>query len=315
MNEFHLIFQAVLPVFVVLATGFAVRRLNWFSETADAGILRLLVQVLIPCLVLDSVLGSTAVADPKNVLLAPLTGFGTVALGVFAGLLVAKVLPTEHRVTRNTFAFTVAVYNYGYMPIPLAMSLFDQSTVAVLFVHNWGVEMALWLLGLPLLAGLNPRQQWRKVLSPPLLAIMLGVLLNLSGGEQLVPAFVREAAHLLGQCAIPLGMLLIGATLADQVRGMNWSQGLRVMGFAVLLRLGVLPILFLVGAWLLPLGAELKRVVLLQAAMPAAVFPIVMARHYGGDVVTAIYVVASTTLLSLVTMPLWIQFGLKWLHP
>lgn len=315
MREFGAIFQVVLPVFLVLAAGFCVRRLDWLSVRADVSLLRLTVNALIPCLVVDSVLGNPAAAVPNNLLVAPLMGFGTVALGVVAGMLTAKTWRAESRTTRNTFAFTVAIYNYGYLPIPLALSLFDQSTVAVLFVHNWGVELALWLLGLPLLTGLDPRRQWHKLFSPPLVAIVLAVLLTLSGGDRFVPAFARQTAHLLGQCAIPLGMLLIGATLADQVHGLKWAEGLRVMSCAVVLRLGVLPVVFLTLIWLLPLTPELRRVVILQAAMPAAVFPIVMARHYGGDVVTAIRVVVSTTLLSLITMPVWIQLGLKWLSP
>lgn len=315
MRELSTIFQAVLPVFAVLATGFVVRRLNWLSANADLSLLRLTVNVLIPCLVVDSLVGNAAVEVPKNLLWAPPVGFGTVALGVIAGKLFAKSWPKESRATRNTFAFTVAVYNYGYLPIPLAMSLFDQATVAVLLVHNWGVEMALWLLGLPLLTGLDPLRQWRKLLNPPLLAIVLAVFLNVSGGDQHVPSFILQTAHLLGQCAIPLGMLLIGGTLADHWPGLKWNEGRQIISFAILLRLGLLPMLFLTLALFLPLTAELRRVVILQAAMPAAVFPIVMARHYGGDVATAIRVVTGTTLLSLLTMPVWIHLGLQWIKP
>ncbi|MCE2828062.1 MAG: AEC family transporter, partial [Verrucomicrobium sp.] len=58
---------------------------------------------------------------------------------------------------------------------------------------------------------------------------------------------------------------------------------------------------------------ELKRVLVVQAAMPAGVFPIVLSRLYGGDPATAVRIVAGTTLLSLVTIPLWIRWGLSWL--
>ncbi len=83
------------------------------------------------------------------------------------------------------------------------------------------------------------------------------------------------------------------------------------MGTAVILRMAILPLLFLVFARVLPASTELKRVMVLEAAMPAAVFPIVMARHYGGDAATALRVVISTSVVSLVTIPLWIRFGLK----
>jgi malate permease and related proteins len=63
----------------------------------------------------------------------------------------------------------------------------------------------------------------------------------------------------------------------------------------------------------LPLPLELQKVMLLQAAMPSAVFSIVMARHYKGDPQTAVRVVAATSILALLTIPLWIRAGSKWL--
>jgi predicted permease len=45
--------------------------------------------------------------------------------------------------------------------------------------------------------------------------------------------------------------------------------------------------------------------------MPAAVFPIIMARHYGGDPPTALRVVMSTSAASILTIPLWLRFGIK----
>jgi predicted permease len=80
---------------------------------------------------------------------------------------------------------------------------------------------------------------------------------------------------------------------------------------ACALRLGVLPFLFLLASKYLPLSLEMKRILVLEAAMPAAVFPIVMTRHYGGDSATALRIVVATSLLGFITIPLWIRFGMK----
>ena len=50
-----------------------------------------------------------------------------------------------------------------------------------------------------------------------------------------------------------------------------------------------------------------------MAAMPSGTFPIVMARHYGGDQAVALRVAISTSLVSLVTIPLWITAGTRFL--
>jgi predicted permease len=210
--------------------------------------------------------------------------------------------------------YSVAIYNYGYVPLPLALSLFDRDTAAVLFVHNIGVELALWFFGLTLLAGQGMRQGWKRVLNPPVLAILGALVFNALVRRESVPELLLFPVHWLGQCAIPMGLILIGAIMADHARDFVSRQGGRVMGWSCFLRLGVLPVLFLTLARVLPASPELKRVILLQASMPAAVFPIIMARQYGGDPATAVRVVIATSVGGLVTIPLWIRGGLAWLE-
>jgi predicted permease len=206
--------------------------------------------------------------------------------------------------------FSVAIYNYGYLPLPLALALFDRETVAVLFVYNVGVEIGFWGFALWLLAGAGLRANWRRFLNPPLLTIVGTLTLNAVGGDAWVPGVVRDATNLVGQCAIPVGLLLIGAIMADHTREFVSAQGGRVMLLSCALRLGLVPLVFLWLATVLPAGLELKRVLVLQAAMPAAVFSIVLARHYGGDAATALRVVLATSILGLLTIPLWLRFGM-----
>lgn len=302
--------QAVVPVFLVVMGGWMIRRVNWLTGEADASLLRVTVNVLMPCLVFDSILGSRAFAHAGEVFLAVGTGFTTVVAGLLAALAVQRLVPARKESTRRTFAFSVAIYNYGYLPLPLALALFDRETVAVLFVYNVGVEIAFWVFALGLLAGAGLRTSWGRFLNPPLLTIVGTLTLNAVGGDVWVPGIVRDATHLVGQCAIPVGLLLIGAIMADHTREFVSAQGGRVMLLSCLLRLGLLPLVFLWLATVLPVGVELQRVIALQAAMPAAVFSIVIARHYGGDAATALRVVLATSILGLITIPLWLRFGI-----
>lgn len=305
------VIDAVVPVFLIVGAGYLLRRLDWLKAVADASLLKLTINLLVPCLIFDSLLGNQAFARATNFWLPPLVGFGTVSLGLLLAFAAGRWIPPSTPSTRRTFAFCVAMYNYGYVPIPLAVSLFDRETVGVLFVHNVGVEVAFWVFGLMLLAGAGLRTSSRQLLNAPLLTLAVTLLLNAWIGREPVPGGVLNAAHLLGQCAIPMGMILIGATMADHAGQFRGREGGRVIGLACLLRLGVLPMLFLLLARWLPASLELKRVIVIQAAMPAAVFPIVLVRHYGGDPAAALRVVVATSVAGLVTMPLWIPFGIR----
>jgi predicted permease len=311
MDEFKTVLGAVLPIFGIAGVGLLIRKLNWLTKEADQSLLRVNINLLLPCLILDSTIGNPALAQLGNLLLAPAVGFGTVALGM-AVALAAKPLHglKEHRSVR-TFGVSVGIYNYGYVPLPLALLLFDKQTAGVLFLLMVGVETSLWTLGVMLLSGKSIGRDWRRIINAPLLAIALALTLNSLGLHAHVPAVVLTGVHWLGQCAVPMALILIGAIMADHLHEFHSASGWRVIGTALLLRIAVLPLLFLLLAKCLPASLELKRVIVLEAAMPAAVFPIVMARHYQGDPATAIRVVIGTSVIGLLTIPLWIRFGMK----
>lgn len=310
MNQFFVLLNAVLPVLGVVGAGYAIRRLEWLNETADASLMRVVVNLLTPCLIADTILGNPAFARVDNVLLPPLLGFLTTAMGFAIGWWTRRWPGCGSGETgERTYALTVGLCNYGYIPIPLAQVLFSAGTLGVLFVQNIGVELAMWLLGLALVSGRSWREGGRYLLNPPVMAIAGTLVANLIIPRSAVPSAVLGCAHLLGQCAIPLGLILIGATIADVLPELKHRRGWRVVAVACVVRLLILPALILGLAWCLPVSTELKQVLLLHAAMPSAVFPIVMSRHFGGDAGTALRVVIGTSLVGILTMPAWLKVG------
>ena len=316
MSDYLPLLLAVAPVFVTIAAGWAIRRTGWLSEEADASLLRVVVNLLFPCLILDTILGNRALDSAGNLLLAPVVGFGTVALGYGLCFLCAPLFGVREARQRRTFAFTAGIYNYGYIALPLIQKLFDhtdQRTSAVLFIHNLGVETALWTVGIMLISGAPPTRVWRHIFTAPVVTILLAVALHFAGGKTWLPGFALEAVHRMGAAAIPLGLILTGATFADQMRELNFKTNVADSFGACLLRLAVLPLLMLALARWLPCPVELRRVILVQAAMPCAVIPVILAKHYGGDPGTALRLIVATSAVGLLTIPLWLQLGLRWI--
>ncbi len=315
MNEYWTVLGAVLPVFLVTLLGGVIRRVNWLTEEADQSLMRVVVNVLVPALILDSLLGNPALSDTRNVLIAPLVGFATIVGGLYIAYAAAPLFGLKETVRRRTFAFTIGIYNYGYIPIPLAILLFDRETLGVLFLHNLGVEVAIWTVCLSLLRGAGGGGNLKALINPPILAVMAGLLAHYLGLHPFMPEFVLTSLELLGASAIPLALLLIGATMADNLGEFDPTRGGATVAGSAVLRLGVLALLFLFLAAILPVGQELRQVIVLQAAMPPAVFPLIMAKHYGGHVATALRVVFWTSFIGLLTIPLWIRFGLHLIAP
>ena len=80
-GSLHLL-QIVLPVFLIMGAGYAMRRARILTEDADQSLLGVLIKLFIPCLALDVIIGNEALTRPANLLLPPLIGFLSVALGL-----------------------------------------------------------------------------------------------------------------------------------------------------------------------------------------------------------------------------------------
>lgn len=220
--QFFFLLQIVVPVFVVMALGYAMRKIGILSSEADRSLTRLVVTLLAPCLAFDTIVGNEGLANPENWLLPPILGFASIALGIAVSRWGARCFQIpEGEPRRRTFVFATSLHNYGYIPLPLCNALFDRDTMGVLFAFFLGVELAFWSIAVAQLTGHAEKGNWRSALNAPIVAIPTAIALNALGAKAWMPTSIATTFHLLGVCAIPLGLLLSGALIADYV---NWES-------------------------------------------------------------------------------------------
>jgi len=311
MMSYGQLFLAVAPVMALIGLGLLLRRVDWLSEAGEETMLNLIVRVLTPSLIFESVVGRATVSGAGDVLLPPLAGFLLTSVSLALGWYVARSLGLTIGHGLRTFALAVGLTNYGYLPLPLMDALFGPDSRAFLFMHNAGVEAAIWTTGVLIVTGESPRAAWRKLLNAPLLALGVALAFKLTGlGDQL-PAVGWSFIHALAVCAVPLGLLMTGATFAPHLNDPKQLVNPRVILTAWLLRLAVLPWVFLLAARYAPISTGLKQVLVVQAAMPTAVISVIVARIYGGKPLVAVQIILGTTALAVFTIPAWIKFGLS----
>lgn len=307
-----------------MAIGATARWLGWLSAASDRSLAVMIANVLLPALFLDRITSAgRSIGDPTGVvpgmmdtLVPPLVGFGCTSLGFLIALLLVRTIGPffglRDSMVQQTFAFTVGIANYGYIPLPLAEQFFPEAVVPLL-LHNVGVDIAMWSLGILIISG-DIRNGWKRVLySPPLWAMLVAVTIQQLGFAPFLPNSLMKAAASLGQCAIPVGLMLSGAIIVDHWKDVQWKNAIPTLTLAFGIRLLVLPMVFLSIAKFIRLPDHLDEVLLLQAAMPAASFPIIIAKLYHGDLPTALRVVVGTSIISLITIPIWIVVGKQFL--
>jgi len=271
--NYAVIIQAILPVYLLVGVGLALRAFKVVTTEMEKGMIKLVIHCLYPCLILDKTLGNDLVQKVDVIAWGIGVGFGLVLIGMGISYLVALSLGLKPGTGRRTFCVSVGVQNYGY--------------IAKLLING------------------------------PTVALVMGVFLSATGAWQFLDASgggvlggsVRQAMSWLGVCAFPMGLVLIGATMYDLIGKERLSH--KITLGSLLVRLGVMPLIILAAAKWLPLIPELRQVLVVQAAMPAAVSPILVARHYGGSPGVAVQAVIVTSLVALVTMPLWIFWGIR----
>ncbi len=307
--DFLSILSVAVPVYLTMAAGAVARRAGLLKPEADTSLMRLSVMLLTPALIIERVVGNESVMKIGPVAVAAGLGFTLVALSIGFTYFVAPLIGLKRGEGRRTFSVACGLQNYGFVAIPIVTALFpDKGTLGVLFTFTLGVEIACWTAGVGMLTGFD-KAPWRLALNAPVITILGSLALNFTGLHGYVPQLAHNTFAMLGACAVPLAVLLIGASIADLIgqEKMCWNVAL----LSPVLRLGVLPFAFVAAAYYLPVTTELKRILIVQAAMPSAVFNIMIARMYGGHAPTAVQVVIATTVVSCVTTPIVIAWGLK----
>jgi len=310
MEESILVFMAALPVYLIVLLGPILRRTGTLTPEMDKGIMSMAVHLFFPCLILDKLLGAEVLRDAGVVATSMGIGFCLILAATGIAWAVGPLLGLKKGSGRRTFAVAGGLQNYGYIAIPLVAYLFPSDDVmAVLFIHNLGVELAMWTLGLMLLSGIASPSP-KVLLKGPIIAVVIGIFLLQTGLDHWVPSVLSMSFSMLGACAVPVSLLLVGTVVYDLMGKVKFDWKIGIGGIVV--RLGVVTVLFLLVAKFVPMPVELQQVLVVQAALPSAMFPIVLSRHYGGRTDVAMIVVLATTIASLLTMPLVISFGQRW---
>ena len=303
-----LVLEALVPVVFIIGVGVLLRKFEILSEEIEHGMMRMVVQVLLPALALANIIGNKALDDWSEVGKVAGFGCGGLLIGLALAYLFAGLLGMKKGDGKRTFGVTAGIQNYGFIGVPLLLSLFPgDGLLGVLLTHNVGVEITMWTVGVSLMRG-DTNFSWKLFMRAPIIAVVFGLLINALGWDGLFQGAPMKAFEMLGAAAIPIALVVIGAGLVELLKKerFDWKIALG----SIVVRLALIPACLIGVAYLLPISLELKKVVVIQAAMPAAMFPIVLAKHYGGKPEVAVQIVVATTVACFVTMPLVIIIGM-----
>jgi hypothetical protein len=283
------------PVFVLAALGY-----GWRLTGAPFDlpfVTRVIMYVAGPCLVFTSL----------SELTVPLSDFwGMVGAMIVVTLTVAAVSAVLIKflgLSQRSFLPALTLGNTGNLGLPLCLFAFGE--------EGLGLAVAIYvtnsLLQFTFVPMLHSRVSALRTLAttPMLYGAVAGLAVVMTGVT--VPTWLANTLGSIGDMLIPLMLMALGNT----VGGLTAHNLRRAFGLGSA-RLIISFVVAVSVSYALGLSGVAQGVLVLQGAMPAAVFSYLFAARYERDADDIAGIVLVSTLLGAVTLPLLVSYAL-WL--
>ena len=301
------VFAALVPVFLLIVLGFALRRTLLTHDMTWTGLEQLVYYVLFPALLVDSLaranLASVPIAGAGGALLLAVLTMSALCLALRP--LLAKYLGIDGPAFSSVFQGAtrwqtfVALSVAGNLWGDLGLTLASVAMVAMIPLLNIFCVAVLAHFAAP------QRLAWPDILlaigrNPLIWACVVGLTINVA--HLPFPAPLHHFADSLGRCSLAIGLLVVGAGLR--------FEGLRESGAAaaltVSLKLVVMPIIAITLGKAFGVSGSSLAVVACCASVPAASNAYILARQMGGDAPLMAQILTLQTMIAVFTMPVFI---------
>jgi malonate transporter len=289
--------QTIIPIFMLILLGVAMRR--WFSLREDfwPQLDQLIYYVFFPAL-LFSTLSHFKIdmgAATPMLIVASLFMFAGIALGYVAKYLFHSPAKVYSATFQSSFRFN------SYVGLAIAGGLHGQDGLAAIGLLM-GFMVPLANVASVLMLARHSESHWLKeiLLNPLIIATAGGIACSFVGLH--LPMIFDATLGLLSQASLPMGLIAVGAGL--RIQGLHSYPG--TLWYGVTVKLLALPAI----AWGLALAFGLSgvyfNIAVLLAALPVSTVAYVLAKRMGGDGDTIAAQVMLSTLVSALTLPLWL---------
>ena len=280
------LFSIIVPVLFGVSVGYAWTKFGRPFDTAFAT--SLVFNIGTPLLVFATLtelkIDPAAFGEIALVALTALIGFIVLAFIVFR--IPGLSLPT--------YWPCVTMPNSGNMGLPLCFLAFGPEGVDIGIIVYTVISMGQFTFGVAVSTG---SLSLRELTRTPLIYIAAAALAVMAFDYE-VPNWLANIAGIYGQLVIPLTLIALSVSLASlKPAGLPRSLALSVARFAIGLGVGVAMVEFF------DLEGVARGVIILQSAMPAAVFNRLLALRYNNAPPEEAGLIITSTLISFITLP------------
>lgn len=282
-------FVLLLPILIISAVGFLLSRIYHVSQDT---LVKVIVDFLMPLLIFKALYSS----DISTAMVLDLAGVTTFVIVTLLGLafLYAKVM----KINAGEFVPSILFMNSGFLGIPLMKLWGGLAAMNVVVIYDQIQTVYIFTIGVLIIVGGFTVQGFKDMVKSPILWSIVGGFsfrfLNIP-----VPDPLLVTMDFGGNAAPPLAALALGVSLGETKMHFN-----RHLFMGLILRFAGGFIAGWFGCAIFGITGMERSVVLVASSLPSAVFCSVLPMRYGIRADFASTMVAVSTLLGVVMIPL-----------
>jgi hypothetical protein len=287
------IVNIVFPVFVIAALGYLIGR---FRDIHLKALTDLVLFIAAPCLVFDAL-------SQKGIIWFDFIAISfSATVVVLGGALITFLYFSFLGTTLPELYLPVMFMNSGNLGLPLCLLAFGEQGLRKGIIYYVTVSFLTYTLGIFIISRKGSLGEMLKV--PLIYAFLLGLTVSIF--HYPIPKVISRPIAMLGSVTIPLMLLSLGYKLS-RIRFNN----LKMASAAALLRICGGFAFGLMIIKILGLSGMTGKIVLLISMMPSAVINFILAERYQADSDLIASTIFVSTLLSLVTIPLFLIWAIN----
>jgi predicted permease len=320
-------------LFALVFSGYFLRKVQVINQGMADGLHTFISYFAFPCLLVYKI-GTLDMTSGLAVQLFIITllSCGLFVLYSLCARLFVKGLKYPHRVAAVA-ELSMAAPNNGFMGFPIALLFFGQEGLFLIMGHNIALNLYAFTYGLynlrrqPGKAG-EPKvhrsrrerfqetriKAWtvtiRLMINPNIVAMVVGFIICFSHISLNNPVGIY--LEYMANIATPMAMMFIGATLA----GTNILDLFRnrIVWESAVAKLILIPAISMLAVVFLPIDPVMKGILIIASALPTAAVISVLVQQEGRDALMASKIIFFTTVMSMGTIPIWMQI-IHWVLP
>ncbi len=291
----------MLVLFTFMALGYFLNFKGILPLNTSTALSRLETNVLVPCLVFNTFYKYCTVKNLSEKWLYIVYGIGIMVVSLIIGVFLAKVFAKDDYL-QKIYTYSFAVANFSFMGNAVVLGIFGEDVLFDYMIFTLPLCLYVYSFGT---ASLIPKKDSKKFsfkvfINPICISMLLGAIAGLSGLP--LPKFLTTSISQAGACMSPLAMVLTGFIVANY--SIKTLANQKRVYLASVLRLIILPLVFVVVLKLLNTDSTIIMLTLCATAMPLGLNTVVFPAAYGGDTTPGASMALISHLMSIITIPI-----------